>query len=137
MPVIGFLSSVTAGSLIRHVASFREGLNETGFVEGQNVAIEYRWADNQYDRLTALAAELVRRPVTVIVASGGNVVALAIKASTATIPVVFTALADPVKDGLVVSFNRPGGNVTGIAALTVELDPKRLGCCANLYQTQA
>jgi putative tryptophan/tyrosine transport system substrate-binding protein len=126
MPVIGFLSSVTAGSLIRHVASFREGLNETGFVEGQNVAIEYRWADNQYDRLPALAAELVRRPVTVIVASGGNVVALAIKASTATIPVVFTALADPVKDGLVVSFNRPGGNVTGIAALTVELDPKRL-----------
>jgi putative tryptophan/tyrosine transport system substrate-binding protein len=96
MPVIGFLSSVTAGSLIRHVASFREGLNETGFVEGQNVAIEYRWADNQYDRLPALAAELVRRPVTVIVASGGNVVALAVKASTATIPVVFTALADPV-----------------------------------------
>jgi putative ABC transport system substrate-binding protein len=79
MPVIGFLSSVTAGSLIRHVASFREGLNETGFVEGQNLAIEYRWADNQYDRLPALAAELVRRPVTVIVASGGNVVALAIR----------------------------------------------------------
>jgi len=126
IPVIGFLGSGLFASYAHYVARFRQGLNETGYVEGQNVAIEFRWAEDQYDRLPALAAELVRRHVAVIVASGGSVSASAAKAATVTVPIVFTAVADPVNGGLVASLNRPGGNVTGIGALTAELDAKRL-----------
>jgi putative ABC transport system substrate-binding protein len=97
-----------------------------GYVEGQNVAFEYRWANDQYDRVAPLAAELARRPVTVMVVSGGNVAVVAAKSATSTIPIVFTGVADPVKGGLVASLNRPGGNLTGVALLTIELDAKRL-----------
>ena len=126
MPVVGFLGSASSKGFEDVTDAFRRGLNESGFAEGRNVVIEYRWADNHYDRLPALAADLVRRQVEVIIASGGNVSALAAKAATTTIPIVFTAVADPVSGGLVASMNRPGGNVTGVAALTSELDPKRL-----------
>jgi putative ABC transport system substrate-binding protein len=126
MPVIGFLASASAAPSARFVAAFHQGLAESGYVEGRTVTIEYRWADNQYDRLPTLAAELVRRPVAVIVASGGPVAAVAAKVATSTIPIVFTASSDPIKLGLVGSFARPGGNITGSALLTSELDAKRL-----------
>ena len=126
VPLIGFLSSASPGPYAHLVTAFRQGLNETGHVEGRNVAIEYRWAENQYDRLPALAAELVRSQPAVILASGGNVSALAAKAATATIPIVFPFATDPIKGGLVTSLNRPGGNITGIGGLTAELDAKRL-----------
>jgi putative ABC transport system substrate-binding protein len=126
MPVIGFLGSQSRDTMLTFLPWFWRGLGELGFTEGKNVKIEYRWAEDQYDRLPAMAAELVRDNVTVIVASGGNVSPLAAKAATATIPIVFSAVANPVTGGLVESLNRPGGNVTGIALLTIELDAKRL-----------
>ena len=126
MPVIGFLGSTSAVPFAPFLATFRRGLGESGYAEGRNVAIEYRWADNQYERLPALAVELARQQVNVIVASGGPVAAIAAKAATSTIPIVFTATSDPVKLGLVASLNRPGGNVTGWGMFTAELEPKRL-----------
>jgi len=126
MPVIGFLNARSLRSDSRLVTAFHQGLGEIGYVQGQNVAIEYRWAEGYNDRVPALAAELVRRQVAVIVATGGNIVALAAKAVTSTIPIVFTTGGDPVLMGLVTSLNRPGGNITGISALTGLLGAKRL-----------
>jgi putative tryptophan/tyrosine transport system substrate-binding protein len=123
MPVIGYLASSSPGP---NVAVFREGLGETGYVEGRNVAIEYRWAEGSYDRLPALAADLVGRKVDLIVASGRPTSALAAKSATSTIPIVFTAVGDPVRAGLVASLARPGGNATGFSILFPELAPKRL-----------
>jgi putative ABC transport system substrate-binding protein len=126
MPVIGFLSSARAESFASFATSFRQGLNEAGYVEGQNLAIEYRWAEDQHDRLPALAAELVSRKVAVILGSGGAKPALAVKAATANIPVVFVIGADPIKVGLVASLNRPGVNITGVSFFASALGPKRL-----------
>jgi putative tryptophan/tyrosine transport system substrate-binding protein len=125
MPVIGYLSSESSALWASRLRAFHQGLGETGFVENQNVAIEYRWAEGRYDRLPALAGDLVRRQVTVIFATPG-VSALAAKAATATIPIIFTSGVDPVRAGLVASLNRPGGNLTGTSNLAVELGPKRL-----------
>jgi len=124
MPVIGFLNSASAEAYARPLAAFRQGLGTTGYVEGRNVAIEYRWADGHYDRLAAMAAELVERRVTVIAANGPAVPPT--KAATATIPIVFTAGFDPIELGLIASLNRPGGNLTGVSILNAELGPKRL-----------
>jgi putative ABC transport system substrate-binding protein len=124
LPVIGFLNGASAGGYAHLVAAFRQGLKETGYVEGQNVAIEFRWAEGQYDRVPAMAAELVRRQVAVIVANTpGN---LAAKAATKTIPIVFTIAGDPVQAGLVASLARPGGNVTGATQLDLQIAPKLL-----------
>jgi putative tryptophan/tyrosine transport system substrate-binding protein len=123
MPVIGVLGSATAGEWAPSVAAFLRGLSESGFAEGRDVAIEYRWAENQYDRLPSLAIELVHRQVSVIAALT-TPSAIAAKAATATIPIVFTTIADPVQIGLVTSLNRPGGNLTGFSFLNVEIGPK-------------
>ena len=132
MPVVGFLGTASAGPFAHLVASLRRGLQETGFVEGRNVAIEYRWAEGQYDRVPALAADLVRRQVAVIVTVGGEPSVAAAKAATATIPIVFNTGTDPVKLGLVASLARPGGNLTGVNIFTTELTEKRLGLLRDL-----
>jgi putative tryptophan/tyrosine transport system substrate-binding protein len=124
MPVVGFLSGRSPGEAASLVGAFRQGLSEIGYVEGQNLTIEYRWAEGVYDRLPAMAADLVGRAVDVIVAVGGDFIALAAKTATPTIPIVFIGGADPVADGLVASLARPGGNVTGFSLLVVELVPK-------------
>jgi putative ABC transport system substrate-binding protein len=125
-PVIGFLSARSPAEAASVLAAFRQGLGETGYFEGKNVAIEYRWAEGQYNRLSALAAELVSHQVTVITATGGEPSALAAKAATATIPIIFTLGGDPVAAGLVASLNRPGGNLTGMTIMALQMGPKRL-----------
>jgi putative ABC transport system substrate-binding protein len=126
LPVIGFLNSLSLAQWQRPVAAFRRGLNETGYVEGENVAVEYRWAENQFDRLPELAADLIRRQVAVIVTSGGDASALAAQAATKTTPIVFLAGGDPVKAGLTESLGRPSGNATGVTLISAPLEAKRI-----------
>jgi putative ABC transport system substrate-binding protein len=133
MPVVGFLGAGSLENWLLYLAAFRKGLNETGFVEGQNVAIEYRWAEGQHDRVAELAADLVRRRVAVVVVPGsGSPGARAVKAATATIPIVFGIGDDPVKLGLVASLNRPGGNATGVHFFTTDVVAKRLALLHDL-----
>jgi len=132
MPVIGLLSGRSPAVDMPLIAIIRQGLNETGFVEGQNVALDYRWADGQYDRLAGLAADLVRQQVAVIVTIGGEVSALAAKAATATIPIVFAGGSDPIRSGLATSLHRPAGNSTGVSTFIVEMEAKRLGLLREL-----
>jgi putative ABC transport system substrate-binding protein len=132
LPVVGFLDRGSAAGMAANLAGFHQGLAETGYSEGKNVAVEYRWAENHSDRLTALAAELVHLPVAVIAATRSSAPALAAKAATSAIPIVFQIGSDPVKDGLVASINRPGGNVTGATRLTTELVAKRFEIVSQL-----
>ena len=132
MPVIGFLNGFSLATWASPVAGFHKGLSETGYVEGRNVAIEYRWAEGQYDLLPALAAELVRRPVAVLVATGGSPTAHAAKAATTTIPIVFGVGTNPFQSGLITSLSRPVGNATGVWFLTGDLESKRLGLLHEL-----
>jgi len=126
MPVVGYLGAESPIAFASRVKTFRQGLGETGYVEGRNIAIEFRWAEGQHNRLSALAADLVGRQVAVIVAPGGAPAALAAKSATTTIPIVFEMGADPIAIGLVGSLSRPGGNLTGVTSLSVEVTPKRL-----------
>jgi putative tryptophan/tyrosine transport system substrate-binding protein len=132
MPVVGFLSSRSPGESASVLAAFRDGLRESGFVEGQNLTIAFRWAEGRYDRLSELAAELVSLRVAALFAAGGPPAALAAKAATATVPVVFSAVNDPVELGLVASLNRPGGNVTGMSMFTSDLAAKSIGLLKEL-----
>jgi putative ABC transport system substrate-binding protein len=132
MPVVGVLSPRSPAVDAPLNALIRQGLNDTGFFEGRNVTLDYRWADGQYDRLAALAADLVHRQVAVIVATGGEISALAAKTATATIPIVSLSGSDPVRSGLVPSLNRPGGNITGVSSFIFDLEPKRLGLLREL-----
>jgi putative ABC transport system substrate-binding protein len=126
MPVIGFINPTAPESVAEPMRGLRQGLRDAGYIEGENLTIEYRWANNQRERVPAMAAELVRRQVGLIVATGGAQAALAAKAATTTIPVIFNVADDPVTSGLVTSLARPGGNVTGVSTLIAELTAKRL-----------
>jgi putative tryptophan/tyrosine transport system substrate-binding protein len=137
MPVIGFMSSASAAPWAHLVAAFRDGLKAIGFVEGQNIAIDFRWADGQYDRLPTIAAELVRREVAVIVATGGANAVLPAMAATTTIPILFNTGGDPIKLGLVSSLNRPGGNATGVYFFIATMEAKRLGLLRDMVPTAA
>jgi len=137
MPVVGFLNSGSPESSSFLVTAFREGLKQASYVEGQNVTIEYRWAKSHYNQLQALAADLVRRQVAVIAATGGTISAQAAKVATSTIPIVFNGGDDPIKSGLVASFNRPGGNITGVITQSAALEPKRLGLLRELVPQAA
>ena len=135
MPVIGVLGATSAHGYAAQLAAFRRGLNEAGFVEGRDVAIEYRWAEDQYERLPELAADLVRRQVAVIATIGGNAAAMAARAATRTIPVVFHGSVDPVEAGFVASLNRPGGNMTGVVTLNIDTGQKRVELIHELVPT--
>jgi ABC-type uncharacterized transport system substrate-binding protein len=137
MPVVGFVSGQSTEDSARFGAAFRKALNETGYVEGQNVTVEYHWLGGQYDRVSALMADLVQRQVAVIVTPASTAATLAAKAATMTIPIVFLSAVDPVKAGLVASLNRPGGNITGISDIGVQLAAKRLGLLHELHPAAA
>ena len=132
VPLIGFLNTQSAGSFSHLVAGFPQGLREAGFIEGQNIQIEYRWAEGRYERLPELANDLVHRGIAVLVTTGGEPAALAAKGTTQTIPIVFLIGGDPVRIGLVSGMNRPGGNVTGATLLSTEVEVKRLGLLKEL-----
>jgi ABC-type uncharacterized transport system substrate-binding protein len=137
MPVIGYLGAESPTAFASRVRAFEQGLGETGYVESRNVAIEYRWAEGHHNRLPALAAELAGRPVDVIVAPGGAPAALAAKSATTTIPIVFEMGADPIAMGLIATLNRPGGNLTGVTSLNVQVTPKRLEILHEVVPTTA
>jgi putative ABC transport system substrate-binding protein len=137
IPVVGFLGAPSAAPYARYIAAVHQGLKEVGYIEHQNVAMEYRWADGQYDRLPVFAADLVSRRVAVIVPIGGAPAVLAAKAATSSIPIVFNVGADPIQLGLVAKLNRPGGNITGVAMMTLEMETKRLELLHELAPTSA